>query len=170
MLKMLMMATTIHTTQKRKLPVNLGTSFKNLKGIIKSSRKRNTNQLTQCQKNRPIFSPCLYGLDRVHPAMSGLPSFDICQMAPPLAPGCWKKPDLKHLLLLSTLIPVQTRNGLCWNMKTQHQRSRGGGHNFLAPLPLPHIIASPLELLCSHSGFLSSKAAWAADRRATGTR
>ena len=52
---MLTMATIIHSTQNRKLAFIMGKFFRILKGNIKSSTKRNTNQLTQPQNDLLIF-------------------------------------------------------------------------------------------------------------------
>ena len=50
-----MMVTIIHSTQNRKLAFIMGKSLRILKGNIKSTTKRNTNQLTQPQNDLLIF-------------------------------------------------------------------------------------------------------------------
>ena len=55
MINMLTIATITHSTQNKKLAISVGMSFRILNGIMKSSTKRNTNQLTQPQNDLPIF-------------------------------------------------------------------------------------------------------------------
>jgi prolipoprotein diacylglyceryltransferase len=52
---MLTMATITHSTQNKKLAFIMGKFFRTLNGNIKSSTKRNTNQLTQPQNDLSIF-------------------------------------------------------------------------------------------------------------------
>jgi len=52
-----MIATTIQSTQNKKLPVSFGISFSNENGRIKSMMKRKTNQKHQAQNNLSMAFP-----------------------------------------------------------------------------------------------------------------
>jgi len=67
MINMLTMATITHSTQNRKLAIRVGNSFRILNGIIKSSTKRNTNQVTQPQNDLPISFSLLFVEFKLNP-------------------------------------------------------------------------------------------------------
>ena len=48
---MLMIATTIHINQNRKLPITVGIFFRKTNGSVRSSTKRKRNHPTQHQKD-----------------------------------------------------------------------------------------------------------------------